>query len=314
MKRAVSFLPAATQMIYDMGLQHLLHGVTFECPVAALAEKPVVVHCVLEGNSYSSEEIDRIFSASKAQGKSLYYTNDDLLEQLQPDVIFTQDVCEVCQIDTKCTLASIQKLSRQPKLVVLNPATLPDVFANALAIATALGHEEAGYTYIAQLQKQLKQVQQTLVSHGLMPVRASLLEWVAPLYNCAHWIPYQIAHAGGIDMLSNPGGDSMVIPWQKIVRYNPEVLVVAPCGFTIGRTLQELHLLEELPGYHQLKAIEDKRLWIMDFDLFTQPSAATLVAGIMLLCAAFHPGVFEVPQAYAHKIINPLLQKNLAYA
>ena len=104
---ACSFLPAATQMIYDMGLQHLLQGVTFECLAQSRQENDIVVRCVLEGNNYTSVEIDKIFSASKAQGKSLYYTEDDKLEVIAPDIIFTQDVCEVCQIDTKCTQASI---------------------------------------------------------------------------------------------------------------------------------------------------------------------------------------------------------------
>src|SRR5688572_10316647 len=104
---ACSFLPASTQMIYDMGLQHLLQGVTFECPAPALLEKHKVVRYILEGNNYSSDEIDRIFSASKAQGKSLYYVDEELLSRIQPDTIFTQDVCEVCQIDTECTSAAI---------------------------------------------------------------------------------------------------------------------------------------------------------------------------------------------------------------
>src|SRR5258706_13480175 len=111
--KACSFLPAATQMIYDMGLQHLLYGVTFECPATALQEKPRIVRCVIEGKNYSSAEIDKIFSASKAQGKSLYYVEDEILQQVQPDIIFTQDTCEVCQIDTRCTAAAVAELKKQ---------------------------------------------------------------------------------------------------------------------------------------------------------------------------------------------------------
>ena len=107
--KACSFLPAATKMIYDMGLQDLLYGVTFECPPEA-ADKPAVVRCMLEGKNYSSTEIDKIFSASKAQGKSLYYVEEELLQAIAPDIIFTQDVCEVCQIDTACTAAAVAKL------------------------------------------------------------------------------------------------------------------------------------------------------------------------------------------------------------
>src|SRR5262252_1775570 len=112
--KACSFIPAVTRMIYDMGLQHFLCGVTFECPAEALAEKPRLVRCVLEGKKYSSSEIDKIFSASKAQGKTLYYVEEELLQQIQPDIIFTQDVCEVCQIDTQCTETAVAKLKKRP--------------------------------------------------------------------------------------------------------------------------------------------------------------------------------------------------------
>src|SRR5687768_8489980 len=243
--KACSFLPAATQMIYDMGLQDQLHGVTFECPLPARHEKPKVVRCVLEGKNYSSAEIDKIFSASKAQGKSLYYVDEELLQQIQPDIIFTQDVCEVCQIDTACTAAAVSKLKKQPQLIPLSPNNLTDVYNTAITIATALGKEEAAYAYLALLQTKTDHILDTLRLNKMPLKRVMLMEWIEPVYNCGHWIPFQIAQDGGIDMLSNPTGDSIVTLWEKIVKYNPEVLVVAPCGFDIKRSLEELYLLEE---------------------------------------------------------------------
>jgi len=135
--KVCSFLPAVTKMIYDMGLQQYLHGVTFECPSEALKGKPKIVRCVLEDKKYTSAEIDKIFSASKAQGKSLYYVDEELLSQIQPDIIFTQDVCEVCQIDTKCTSAAIAKLKKQPLLIPLTPQNLDDVYNTAIIIASS---------------------------------------------------------------------------------------------------------------------------------------------------------------------------------
>ncbi|HEY0272482.1 MAG TPA: ABC transporter substrate-binding protein [Chitinophaga sp.] len=292
---AVSFLPAATQMIYDMGLQDCLHGVTFECPPQALAERPKVVRCVLEGHHYSSQEIDRIFSASKAQGKSLYYVDEPLLARLAPDVIFTQDVCEVCQIDTACTQQAVLHLPKQPQLVALTPNSLQDVFQCAITIATALGREEAAYHYLAGLTRRTDHILDTLRAHRAPLKRVMLLEWMAPIYNCGHWIPFQVAQAGGVDMLSNPAGDAIVTPWEKIVRYDPEVLVIAPCGFTVQRSLEELHLLQRREGWDQLQAVKHKAVFLADYDLFTQPSAGTLVDGITLLAALFHPGLFCLP-------------------
>jgi iron complex transport system substrate-binding protein len=292
---ACSFLPAATQMIYDMGLQHLLHGVTFECPPAALNEKEKVVRCVLEGHQYSSEEIDRIFSASKANGKSLYFVDEEVLQKILPDVIFTQDVCEVCQIDTACTAAAVANLEKQPTLVTLTPQTLDDVYYTAVTIATALGHESAAYHYLAGLQKRTLHILDKLRRHQMPLKRVMLMEWIAPVYNCGHWIPFQVAQAGGIDMLSNPGGDSIVTSWEKIVKYNPEILVIAPCGFQVERSKEELHLLTAKPEWQQLEAVKNNTVFICDYDLFTQPSASTLVDGIEMLAALFHPSLFKVP-------------------
>ena len=302
--KACSFLPAATQMIYDMGLSDELYGVTFECPAVALSEKEKVVRYVLEGNTYSSSEVDKIFSASKAQGKSLYYVDEALLQRIEPDVIFTQDVCEVCQIDTACTAAAVAKLSKQPKLIALTPQNLQDVYSSAIEIAKAFGREEKAYEYLAGLKHRTDTILNTLRENNMPLKRVSLLEWIEPVYNCGHWIPFQIAQAGGIDMLSNPAGDSIVISWEKVCRYDPEILIIAPCGFNVERTMQELHLLTRKEGWEELSAVKNKQVFVVDFDLFTQPSASTLVNGIELLAALFHPGIFEVPAVMKTKVEN----------
>jgi iron complex transport system substrate-binding protein len=302
--KVCSFLPAATQMIYDMGLQDLLHGVTFECPVPAGEEKAKVVRCMLEGKHYSSQEIDKIFSASKAQGKSLYYIDDYLLQQIQPDIIFTQDVCEVCQIDTACTAAAVAKLDKQPQLIPLSPSNLQDVFSTAVTIATAMGKEEKAYSHLSSLQVRTNTIIDTLRQHNMPLKRVMVMEWMEPIYNCGHWIPFQVAQAGGTDMLGNPGGDSIVTSWEKIVKYDPEVLVIAPCGFDTKRTKEELHILIAQEGWENLEAVKTKQVWLADYDLFTQPAASTLVDGIELLAALFHPGLFTVPTHLQHKYIS----------
>jgi iron complex transport system substrate-binding protein len=302
--KAVSFLPAATQMIYDMNLQHLLQGVTFECNERSRKEKDIIVRCVLEGNNNSSEEIDKIFSASKASGKSLYYVEEEKLEAIAPDIIFTQDLCEVCQIDTKCTRAVIDKLSKEPVLIPLTPQTLADVFNTAITIATTLGREEAAYAYLNKLQIRIDHIIDTLRANKTLPKRVMVMEWMGPIYNCGHWIPHQIAYAGGTDMLGNPGGDSIVIQWEKLLKYNPEVLVIAPCGFEIARSLQEIYLLTSKEGWNKIEAVKNKQVFLADYDLFTQPSASTLVNGIELLASCFHPGLFPLPKNLIHKVQN----------
>ncbi|MDI9863243.1 MULTISPECIES: ABC transporter substrate-binding protein [Flectobacillus] len=302
--RACSFLPAATQMIYDMNLQGDLYGVTFECSTESRKEKAIVVRCVLEDNNYTSDEIDKIFSSYKAQGKSLYYVEQERLEKAAPDVVFTQDVCEVCQIDTVCTASAVSQLPKVPELVALTPKNLKEVFDCAIQIATALGKEEAAYEYLSKLNARIDAVIDTLRKHKAPVRRVSLLEWIQPVYNCGHWIPYQIAFAGGIDMLSNPAGYSIVTDFDKIKRYNPEVLVIAPCGFETERAREELFLLEKQQGWDELQAVQNKQVYLADFDMFTQPSASTLVNGIEVLAALFHPEIFEIPAHLKHKAVN----------
>ncbi len=288
-------------MIYDMKLEHLLHGVTFECPSEALVDKPKVVRCVMEGKVMTSVEIDQLFSASKRDGESLYYVDEPILQKIAPDIIFTQDTCEVCQIDTACTASAVAKLPKLPQLISLSPNNLQDVFDCALTIARALGQEEAAFRYLSPLQDTLDSIVDTLRVHKAPLKRVLLMEWIEPIYNCGHWIPHQIAYAGGVDMLSNPSGDSIVTPWDKVVKYDPEVLVIAPCGFHIQRAQEELFLLQQKPGWKNLKAVQLGQVYLADFDLFTQPSASTLVSGVELLAALFHPTIFEVPERLQQK-------------
>jgi iron complex transport system substrate-binding protein len=290
--RAVSFLPAATQIVYDLGLQDQLHGVTFECPSQARRDKPILVTCSIDTHQQSSQDIDRIFSAAKAGGESLYFTDDALLQSIAPDVVLTQDVCEVCQIDAKCTQASMSLLERQPEIVILSPCSLQDVFETVSLVATALGAPVAAEKLIAQLQVRIDTVVDTLRRHRAPLRRIALLEWFDPLYNCGHWIPDQIALAGGADLLSHPGGDSIRLDWQKLRRYDPEVLVIAPCGFSPQRSLLELDKLTSRPGFADLRAARDGQVYVLDFEMFTQPSPSTLVRGIEVLASIMHPGVF----------------------
>jgi iron complex transport system substrate-binding protein len=284
-----SFLPAATSMIRQMGLDEFLVGVTFEC----LSDKPKVVRSYLEGNTYTSQEIEEVVSAAKKEGKPLYYIDEELLANLAPDILFTQDVCDVCQIDTRVVERAVYKLKKKPLIVPLIPRNLEDVYANALQIARAMNREEAGLLLVSGLRERTASIQNTLRQHQAPLKRVMVMEWLDPIYNAGHWIPYQVAQAGGVDMLSNPGGYSIVTSWEKVRQYNPEVLVVAPCGFDVVRTTKEISILSKHEGWNELLAVQNDAVFVADANLFTQP-AATVVDGIELLAALFHPSLFSV--------------------
>lgn len=297
--RACSFLPAATSMIYQMGLEEFLGGVTFECH----SDKPKVVRSHIEGNTYSSAEIEKIVSESKQMGKGLYYVDEELLQQISPDVIFTQDVCDVCQIGTSFAERAIHKLKKQPKVIPLTPRTLNDVYDNAITIAKALGKEESAYNLLAQLKKRADKIIDGLRKNNAPLKRVMIMEWLDPIYNCGHWIPYQVAQAGGVDMLSNPAGYSIITPWEKVRQYNPEVLVVAPCGFNIDRSAKEIDRLKRLEGWNEMQAVKNNAVYIADADLFTCPSTH-LVDGIEMLASLFHPEIFPLDKKFKGRCIG----------
>lgn len=297
--KVCSFVPAATSMLYEMGLQDLLYGVTFECP----GDKPRVVRSHLEGHAYSSDEIDRITTAAAREGNSLYYVDLDLLRQIAPDIVFTQSVCDVCQIGTSCAERALATLDPPPLVIPLVPRTLDDVYENAMTIARAVGREDAAVALLDRLGRRTDAILDQLRAHGAPVRRALVLEWMDPIYNCGHWIPYQIARAGGVDMLSNPGGYSVPIPWDKVRLYNPEVLLVAPCGFDVTRAHAEIDVLTARPGWDELLAVREERVYVVDGNLFTQPST-TLVDGIELLAALFHPRIFEIPDPLRTRLLQ----------
>ncbi|MCL6524257.1 MAG: ABC transporter substrate-binding protein [Thermoflavifilum sp.] len=316
--KVCSFIPAVTQMIYDMGLQDMLYGVTFECPPQARAEKQVLVHCIWEGREWNGEEIDRMYSAAKASGQSIYWVEEELLQAIAPDIIFTQDVCEICQIDTRCTAAAIARLPKQPKLISISAADLDEVFESAILIAREMGREEAAYAYLSELRRRQDEILEKLYKQRMPLRKVALIEWLHPLYNCGHWIPFQIACAGGIDLLSHPRGDSIVMPVEKLIKYDPEIIVFAPCGYTVAQTRAELNrlrasgqgLISDL-NWQQLQAVRHHRVYLASYDLFTQPSASTLVDGICLLAGLFHPDLFTVPEHLQDKyevyyVLQPL--------
>ncbi len=284
-------------MIYELGLEDQLYGVTFECP----SDKPKIVRSKLEGRALSSSEIDCLVSETASRGDTLYYLDQPLLEAAAPDVIFTQHVCDVCQIGTAFVERAVHRLPKQPRVVPLVPRRLTDVFDNVRTIAGEMGAPERAATLLANANTRIDRVVDALRAARARPARAMVMEWMDPIYNCGHWIPDQIALAGGSDALSAPAAYSVPTDWEKVRLYNPEVLVVAPCGFDVERATQELGRLTERPGFPELAAVQKGRVFVADARLFTQPSVSQLTSGIELLAHLFHPTICAASGEWANR-------------
>lgn len=296
--RVCSFLPAATEIIHRMGLEEFLCGVTFECK----SDKPKIVRSILEHKNYNNSELNCIISQIKAQGKSLYYIDEALLQSLQPDVIFVQDGSDAGLTDTSYVQRCIHNLSKLPKVVGIRPRNLTDVFDNIIAIGRAMGKEGSAYRLLAELKQKTESITD-IIRPAKTPVkRIMFAEWIDPLHNCGHWIPDMISQAGGVDLLSNPSGYAGMVPWEKVRKYDPEVLIIAPAGFKPQRTLQEMNELISQPGWDELAAVRNNTVFIIDGGLFSRPGPG-LVKGIELLAALFYPKLFSIPAALTKKIV-----------
>lgn len=299
-----SFLPAATHMMYEMGLEKYLTGVTDYCD----ADLPKIVRSRLKDSHYSSEEIDKIVADASHSGKSLYYVDLDLLSKIQPDVVFTQDVCDVCSVNTSEIQRALGSLDQDTNIVPLIPKRLRDVYQNILTVATELGEEKVGLDYLAGLQRRVRTITDKLREHKAETKRVMLIEWLDPVYNCGHWMPDQIALAGGVDMLSNPAGDSIPTSWDKVQKYDPEILVISPCGFSVNRSVEDIEKLQSKPGWNELTAVKNNKVYLVDSDYFTRPSGS-LVDGIEILASLFHPELFKVPSSSKEKILSVVDEK-----
>lgn len=302
MTKVCSFLPAVTQMIYDMGLQQHLQGITFECPEIARNEKLKIINSVFENNTFTSSEIDQIFSAYKNEGTPIYSIDEDLFLKMKPELVFTQDMCDVCIIDTSTVERVIHKYQLQTEVVSKSPNTLEEVFDHALLIGRKMQAEAAAVHYMAHNRLKIETLQKQLQSTRTKTI--AMLEWIEPLYNCGHWIPDQIKLANGVDHLSHPHGDSYRIAFEKLVTYNPEYILLAPCGFTIERTLKELHLLTQHTSWEKLQAVQNNQVYIIPYENFTQSSLSTLVAGIEILASILHPEAYRLPDALKGNVYN----------
>ncbi|NDI34470.1 ABC transporter substrate-binding protein [Chengkuizengella sediminis] len=285
--KAISCLPAATEMINELGLDSFLSGVTFECP----SDKPKVVRSVLEGKHLSSSEINEIVSQHVKEDKSLYYIEQELLEKIEPDIIFTQHVCDVCQVGTSYVEKAVYQLKKQPKIIPLIPKNLKEIFENVITVAKELGAEQRGIELVEGYLKRIKHIQSKIEQNNTQKSSIFFMEWIDPIYNSGHWIPELVQLAGGKDALASPEGHSNAIHFEQLKIYDPEIIVISPCGYNDEKAKKEVKQLEDLEGWKELKAVKNKQVFLLDANFFTQPSIG-VVKGIELLASLFHPNLF----------------------
>ncbi len=288
----VSFLPSATEMLYALGLDKQLVGVTHECDYPEAAkDKTVVVKNAIDMQNFTQAEIDQCVSDTVKAGKSLYAVDEQQLKALAPDLILTQDLCQVCAPSGNEVSRLLKHLPKAPEIVWLTPTCLADIFKNMAQIASATGTETRAAAQIRVLQDRVEAVKKKTDTLKHLP-RVFFMEWLSPPYCGGHWVGEMIEIAGGLDPLAKKGADSVRVPWESVVAAAPEILILSPCGLDLEKTLAQASLLTEYHGWEKLPAVQNGRVYAVDANSYFARPGPRVVDGIELLAHLLHPDIF----------------------
>ena len=293
--RVASLLPSATEMVHFCGAGETLVGVTHECDYPPGVEGlPHLTSSKIDQNM-TSAEIDAAIARHLTDSGSIYALDAELLEELDPDLIFTQGLCEVCAVSTNLVEQAASGL--EARIFSLNPTSLREVLEDAVRVGEALGRGEEARTEVAALEERLVRVEETVAR--LPRPRVGCIEWLDPPFSAGHWVPEMVRIAGGEEVLAGPGEPSRRLSWEEVFEAAPEVLVLMPCGFGARRTVEEAcRVLPAVSGWNDLPAVREGRVWAVDANSYFSRPAPRLVEGVEILARILHPETFpEAPAA-----------------
>jgi iron complex transport system substrate-binding protein len=289
--RIYSFIPSATEMVYALGLQDDLAGVTHECDYPPEARgKPVAIRSLVATESLSQREIDETVVDSMAHGHGLYSIDRELLRESPPDVVITQELCDVCSVSLRDVLSTLSDLSSRCKVVSLRPRGLQGVLDDILTVGKACGAEPAAEALVRSLEERIGMVKVRALS--VDRPRVFCVEWFDPVFASGHWVPEMVEVAGGVEGLGSAGHDSRKIPWESVIAFDPEVLVLMPCGFDVQRAVADLPLLSRRAGWSSMAAVRRGAVFATNGSAYYSRPGPRLVDGLELLAKMIHPEAF----------------------
>ena len=284
--RIVSLLPSTTEILFAVGAGPDVVGVTFECDYPPAARTRRIVSTTTLPAGLTAAEIDAEVRARVAADDDLYHLDRDALGELQPDLVVTQDLCAVCAVDVAGVDQALEYLGCQASVVTVDPMTLESVLDSIVELGRATGHQAQGEALVSRLRARLEGVAAAVARRGRP--RVAVLEWTDPLFSAGHWIPDMIAAAGAESVLGEAGARSQRIETASLAAADPDIVVVAPCGYRLeasARLAGDLIATGKLPARSQV--------WAVDADAAFVRPGPRVVDGIEVLAAIAHPGVVE---------------------
>jgi iron complex transport system substrate-binding protein len=291
--RIISLLPSATEIICALGLGDQLVGVTHECDYPEFVRSLPKVTTTLIPTTATSGEIDVLVRERLKSQRALYSLDLPVLEQLAPDLIVTQALCDVCAVAEAEVETAACRLPGRPRVVNLEPTSLQDVFETLRLVGRAARVEARADAVVRSLRERVEAVAMR-VARVHRP-RVLLLEWLEPLFSCGHWSPELVALAGGDEAIGKPGARSRMLSWAEVAAARPEVVVLACCGFGVARTLADVPLLHTRQEWLTLPAVRAGRVFVVDGSAYFSRPGPRLVDSLETLAHALHPDVYPLP-------------------
>ena len=301
--KIVSFLPSATEILYELGVEDQIQAVTHECnyPVQAKS-KPQVIHASFDPQKMSSHEIDTKVIQLFQTGQDIYILDEKVLKNADPDVIISQGICEVCSPYTREIDKAVALLGRRPDIITLDPKNLDDILQNVIEIGIKVQREKKAKELVSKLQKRINFIQQTPISSK---PKVLCIEWLDPLYTAGHWIPQMVDIAGGTNGISTTGEKSRKMTLDEIEKFDPDIIVLMPCGFDLSRTISEYETLLEDMNWRSLKPVRNGQVYAVNAnEYFSKPGPRT-ITGLEILAKIIHPDThrnLQVPEYSIQRI------------
>ena len=292
MLRIVSLLPAATEIAAGLGLLDQVVGVSHECdfPEEASA-RPRVTHCPVHNAGLTSGEVDQWVRRTLRDNGTIYTIDEQLLRELQPDVILTQKLCDVCAVGYGTVARLAETLPGRPKVVNLEPKSLSDIFDDIRRVAQACCVSARAEQLVASLSERLETVRRKADRISHRP-HCFLMEWVDPPFCSGHWGPELVQIAGGHDSLGRRHQPSVQVDWREVVNTRPEIIVLALCGYDINRARRDYELLRSFPDFDSLPAAHDGEIYLVDASAYFARPGPRIVDSLEILAGILHPREF----------------------
>ena len=287
--RIISLLPSATEMICALGLFDQLVGVTHECDYPPqVRSRPKVVRNALPIETMTEREIDIAVTNRLREGLSLYILDHELIAKLQPDIIITQSLCEVCAPSHNEIAQLLSHINVKPRILFQSPHTIAEILDCVEVLGGETGRRQEARALIADAQRRLEAIARQVAPIEARP-RVFCMEWLDPVYCSGHWVPEIVRLAGGFDALGREGTDSVRVEWQQVIDWAPEILVFMPCGYDLSAASERAAAMMALPGFLDLPAVRNDRIYAVDASSYFARPGPRVIDGAELMAHLLHP-------------------------